>query len=55
MSNRVLAIKQKGVWVHVWNVDYETAMKEAEADRESRDICFVDEDETIQTISIPQG
>lgn len=49
MSNRVLAIKQKGAWVHVWNVDYETAVKEAEADPEYRQICSVDENENLVT------
>jgi len=43
MNRTVIAIYQKGMWIQVWNLDYEAAIREAIEAPELRKICFIEE------------
>ena len=53
MNRTVLAIFKKGIWIQVWNLDYDTAVQEAEADTGRQEICFIEDGKAIGFTSSP--
>ena len=53
MNRTVLAIFKKGIWIQVWNLDYDTAVQEAEAATEKREICFIEDEKVIGFTTSP--